>query len=245
MNTFTIGLAIFGTLIILVLVAGYIATKGISKGVRFEINSDSVSLLELLDKNRKKLKEFQQRNLETQQYHSYINTGEIGNRVTESGQKELHDIAQSCIDIKSGEVDLSTKVYDYTEKEFWLGQTDDSSDGTPMFECFKVEESDLQVGTQIELGAKYAEHSGRTAGEVIELVEGKFEHDNGLHTEEQYAPAIYNEDSKEYDSIFHLFGNNLENWMDCTIVGCTFKMDRFKLLPDGRTACKIKTKEDE
>lgn len=77
----------------------------------------------------------------------------------------------------------------------------------------------LTVGTSIKIGAKYAEEiGGFKAGEIITLVEGYFEYDNGLCTQTQTAPSVWNEDAKEFDSIFHLFGNNLENFMDCEVL---------------------------
>jgi hypothetical protein len=76
----------------------------------------------------------------------------------------------------------------------------------------------LEIGTKIKIGDKYAEKYGFDKGEVITLTEGYFEHDNGLYTETQSCPAIWNEDQNEFDSVFHLFGNDLENFMDCDVV---------------------------
>ena len=78
---------------------------------------------------------------------------------------------------------------------------------------------DLKVGDKIKIGALYAEqHNFFTAGQIIELIKGYFEYDNGLYIEDQYAPAIWSEEDEDYDSIYHLFGNNLEDFMDCEIV---------------------------
>lgn len=78
----------------------------------------------------------------------------------------------------------------------------------------------LKVGTQIRIGEKYAKESyGQfKAGEVITLVEGHFEYDNGLYCEDQICPAIWNKEEKDFDSIFHLFGNDLERFLDCEII---------------------------
>ncbi len=79
-------------------------------------------------------------------------------------------------------------------------------------------ESKLVVGTKIKYGKQYAEFAGVNEGEVIELVEGSFEYDNWLYTENQTAPSIWDESQKDFDSIYHLFGNDLEDFMDCEIV---------------------------
>lgn len=81
-------------------------------------------------------------------------------------------------------------------------------------------ESKLIVGTKIRIGEQYAQKiGGYIAGDVIELVEGYFDYDNGLYCETQTAPAVWCEAQHDYDSIYHLFGNDLENFMDCKIEG--------------------------
>lgn len=79
-------------------------------------------------------------------------------------------------------------------------------------------ESKLVVGTKIKFGKKFAELFGLEEGEIIELVEGSFEYDNGLYTENQTAPSVWDENLKDFYSIYHLFGNDLEDFMDCEIV---------------------------
>ncbi len=80
-------------------------------------------------------------------------------------------------------------------------------------------ESRLVVGTKIKLGKKYcAGRGGLVAGQVITLVEGEFEYDNGLFTSSQSAPSVWCEKQKDFDSIYHLFGNDLEDFEDCEIL---------------------------
>jgi len=80
-------------------------------------------------------------------------------------------------------------------------------------------EEKLKVGTKIKIGPKYGKHTGcYDGGEIIELVEGYFEYDNGLYTETQTAPSIYSSSDEDYESIYHLFGNELEYFMDCEII---------------------------
>lgn len=77
----------------------------------------------------------------------------------------------------------------------------------------------LVVGASIKIGKQYAEEiGGFKPGEIITLVEGYFERDNGLYDVTETAPSIWDEGAKEFSSIYHLFGNNLENWYDCEIV---------------------------
>jgi hypothetical protein len=76
----------------------------------------------------------------------------------------------------------------------------------------------LKVGTKIKIGKKYSKEYGFNEGEIITLVDGVFEVDNGLYTENQDCPSIWNEEWNEFDSIYHLFGNNFEYWMDNTII---------------------------
>ena len=79
-------------------------------------------------------------------------------------------------------------------------------------------EEKLVVGTKIKIGRIYAKEHYCTEGEIIELVEGSFDYDNGLYTEQQTAPSVWDEKQKDFDSIYHLFGNDLENFLDCEIV---------------------------
>lgn len=86
-------------------------------------------------------------------------------------------------------------------------------------------EEELIVGAQIIIGAKYSKYTGGVLkpGEIITLIEGYFDYDNGLYTETQTAPSIWDEQEKDYESIYHLFGNDLENFMDCTIIKAQHK----------------------
>lgn len=77
----------------------------------------------------------------------------------------------------------------------------------------------LQVGTKIIIGTKcQKELPYFEVGETLELVEGHFEYDNGLYTEDQTAPSIWDEKRKDFDSIYHLFGNDLEDFADCEVL---------------------------
>jgi hypothetical protein len=79
-------------------------------------------------------------------------------------------------------------------------------------------EEKLKVGTKIRIGFKYSENHGFSEGEIIILVEGEFENDNVLYTNVEYAPSVWDDYMGEFESIYHLFGNDFDNWLDCTIV---------------------------
>lgn len=76
----------------------------------------------------------------------------------------------------------------------------------------------LVVGAKVKIGKECAEYTQCfEEGEVIELILGYFEHDNGLYTETISCPSIPSGDD-DFDSIYHLFGNDLENFKDCEIL---------------------------
>lgn len=81
----------------------------------------------------------------------------------------------------------------------------------------KLEEA-LIIGTKIRIGRESSKDCGIPEGEVIELIEGYFENDNGLYTTTETCPAIWNERQKDFDSIYHLFGNDLEYFVDSEII---------------------------
>lgn len=78
----------------------------------------------------------------------------------------------------------------------------------------------LKVGTKIKIGEQYANKYSRfKSGQIIELVEGEFEEDNGLYCYNVTVPSLATDDEYDpFDSIYHLFGNKMENWLDCEIV---------------------------
>ncbi len=80
----------------------------------------------------------------------------------------------------------------------------------------------LVVGARIKIGEHYEKGiGGLKAGDIITLIEGHFEGDNGLYTYDIVCPAIKSqedEDFDDYDSIYHLFGNNFEYFADCEVL---------------------------
>jgi len=76
----------------------------------------------------------------------------------------------------------------------------------------------LKVGDKIKIGKKCADKIGFKENEIIILIEGFFYVYNGLYDDTQIAPAIVSDDGNDYDSIFHLFGNDLEDFLDSEII---------------------------
>jgi len=74
----------------------------------------------------------------------------------------------------------------------------------------------LIVGAKIRIGKKCAEETGLHEGEILELIEGDFEYDNDLYTATQYCPSII--DDGDFISIYHLFENDLSDFLDCELV---------------------------
>jgi hypothetical protein len=78
----------------------------------------------------------------------------------------------------------------------------------------------LKIGDKIKIGKKYskAHNDFFEPGKIIILIQGYFDEYNGLYSYTSNAPSIWDEDQQEYSSIFHLFGNDLERFMDCEII---------------------------
>ena len=66
------------------------------------------------------------------------------------------------------------------------------------------------------------------------LTPQSFEYDNGLYTEDQVCPGIYNEAEGEPESIYHLFGNHFESFYDCQLIPAT--EEDLKLIADIKKA---------
>lgn len=93
----------------------------------------------------------------------------------------------------------------------------DQIDGGLYQQKIKWFEDNLIVGAKVKIGKKYSEEFGFKEGEVIELVNGSFECDNGLYTYIVDCPSIWFEEQKDWESIYHLFGNEFEYFLDCKV----------------------------
>lgn len=75
---------------------------------------------------------------------------------------------------------------------------------------------ELQEGSIVVFGPEYIKKTQWDGPKVIALVTGYFEYDNGLYTECQTALSYIDpNDKSDPDSVYHLFGNDLENVLDC------------------------------
>ena len=82
----------------------------------------------------------------------------------------------------------------------------------------------FEVGPDIRIGKEYASIWGRKEGDVITLETCYFEEDNGLYCTDVPCLGIMEysyfsgEKIEDPSSIYHLFGNELENFMDCELL---------------------------
>lgn len=78
----------------------------------------------------------------------------------------------------------------------------------------------FKEGDKIKFGIIYCNRTGRKylLNKTIELIMQPFEYDNGLYTENQDCLGIFNELEDEPESIYHLFGNNLDEFYDCKLL---------------------------
>lgn len=79
-------------------------------------------------------------------------------------------------------------------------------------------ENQLCIGAKVRIGKQCALKYGYEEGQVLTLVQGYFEHDNGLYAEPQTCPSIWNEAEQDFDSIYHLWENDLSGFLDCEII---------------------------
>ena len=78
----------------------------------------------------------------------------------------------------------------------------------------------FERGDSVKFGNKWckAHNSEHLIGKTIMMTPQYFEYDNGLYVEDQECPGMLEEGSEDPDSIYHLFGNEFENFMDCELV---------------------------
>lgn len=83
----------------------------------------------------------------------------------------------------------------------------------------------IERGDSVKFGEKWCKEHGRKdlINKVIKFTPQWFEDDNGLYSFETECPGIYDEENQEAYSIYHLFGNYFENFMDCELIKGTIK----------------------
>lgn len=98
----------------------------------------------------------------------------------------------------------------------------------------------IERGDSVKFGEQYCKENNREdlIGKTVKLTPQYFEEDNGLYTYYSECPGIYNEANKEADSIYHLFGNDFENFMDCELIkGTSAEKEEYeKIIRDQRDA---------
>ena len=98
----------------------------------------------------------------------------------------------------------------------------------------------FERGDSVKFGGKWCKEYRRDdlLNQVVKFTPQWFEVDNGLYTYETECPGIYDVESQEADSIYHLFGNNFENFMDCELIKGTVadKEAYQKIIQDQRDA---------
>lgn len=79
---------------------------------------------------------------------------------------------------------------------------------------------EIERGDSIKFGEKWCKKYKRKdlINKVIKLTPQWFEIDSGLYCYEKECPGIRNKKEQESDSIYHLFGNKLEDFMDCQLI---------------------------
>lgn len=87
----------------------------------------------------------------------------------------------------------------------------------------------FENGDSIKFGEQYCKKYGLEylTGETVMMTPQYFEEDNGLYTYTSECAGIYNNRNEEADSIYHLFGNNFEYFMDCELIKGT-EEDKYK-----------------
>lgn len=79
----------------------------------------------------------------------------------------------------------------------------------------RISLEDLLVpGTQIRIGLEFSKMSWMNEGEVVTLIHGEFPTDDTV----ELATALWNPLEGGYDSIYHLFENDLSGFKDCEVV---------------------------
>jgi Zn-finger protein len=92
-------------------------------------------------------------------------------------------------------------------------------------ECFQMSDTQpnpisIESGDSVKFGRKWCKRNGckDLIGKTVMFTPQFFEDDNGLYSYETECPGIWDEKNEVAESIYHLFGNNLESLMDCVLI---------------------------
>lgn len=77
----------------------------------------------------------------------------------------------------------------------------------------------IEKGDSVKFGERWCKENGweELKNKTIMLSPQYFEEDNGLYNFATHCPGICDEDGEPH-SIYHLFGNDLEDYMDCELI---------------------------
>ena len=78
----------------------------------------------------------------------------------------------------------------------------------------------FENGDSIKFGDQYCKEFRREElrGKTIMMTPQYFEDDNGLYVYTVECAGMWDEENQEADSIYHLFGNDFEWFMDCKLI---------------------------
>lgn len=88
----------------------------------------------------------------------------------------------------------------------------------------------IERGDSILFGEAWCKENNRQdlMGKTVKLTPQYFDEDNGLYAYESECPGIcMDEEGDEAESIYHLFGNKFEGFMDCQLIKGT-EEDKFE-----------------
>lgn len=98
----------------------------------------------------------------------------------------------------------------------------------------------IERGDTVKFGVEWCKvyRSEHLINKTVKLTPQWFEDDNGLYTYDVECPGIYDEENQEAESIYHLFGNDFENFMDCELIkGTVADIEEYeKIIKDQRDA---------
>lgn len=98
----------------------------------------------------------------------------------------------------------------------------------------------IERGDSVKFGEKWCKAHRREdlVNQVVKFTPQWFEDDNGLYVADIECPGIDNGKDAEPDSIYHLFGNSFENFMDCELIKGTDedKEEYQKIIKDQNAA---------
>ena len=78
----------------------------------------------------------------------------------------------------------------------------------------------IERGDSVKFGEKWCKEFKREelTNQIIQFTPQYFEDDNGLYAYTTECPGVFFKGEEEAESIYHLFGNEFEYFMDCELI---------------------------